>query len=485
MKLLDILTAPWAIQPEKLLEMQEIYATHLRGDKIDLEAVEARLGRPLANEQQEYTVDSRGVAVLPIDGVIAHKANMFTRISGGASSQMLSLQVESALLDARVKALVLFIDSPGGVVNGGFELAEQVFAFGQQKPVVTVSDGALASLAYLIGAAANAVYVTGPAVEVGSIGVVRTHDYRPAPSATAGGRTTEITAGRYKRIATPLAPLSDEGRAYLQADVDYLYSIFVDHVAAYRGVSAEAVLEHMADGRVFRGQQAVDVGLVDGISTLDQITDLLAEKPQTFATRRKAQVRVAVAAAGTAGAAALDEPAADMPPGDSTLSGENRMNQDTVLTRESLERDHAALFEQVRSEFVALGATRERERIQAVEAQLIRGHEALINTMKYDGKSTAGDAAQAVLAAERTLQSNALKALADEAPKPVPQLPAPAAELTPEQKAHAELAGLTLEDRCKKQWDTDASLRQEFGSLGAYTAFARAEADGRARIKKG
>ena len=56
MKLLDIVTGPWAIQPAKLLEIQAIYATHLRGDKIDLEAVEKRLGRPLNNEPKGYEI---------------------------------------------------------------------------------------------------------------------------------------------------------------------------------------------------------------------------------------------------------------------------------------------------------------------------------------------------------------------------------------------------------------------------------------------
>ena len=70
MKLLDVLTAPWAIEPAKLLEIQAIYATHLRGDKIDIEAVEKRLGRPLANETKAFDIID-GVAVLPIEGVIA------------------------------------------------------------------------------------------------------------------------------------------------------------------------------------------------------------------------------------------------------------------------------------------------------------------------------------------------------------------------------------------------------------------------------
>ena len=77
MTLIDLLTGPWAIAPDKLLELQAIYATHFRGDKIDLPALEARLGRPLAHEQQDYRIEPGGVAVLSLSGVMAPKANLF------------------------------------------------------------------------------------------------------------------------------------------------------------------------------------------------------------------------------------------------------------------------------------------------------------------------------------------------------------------------------------------------------------------------
>nr|SPS05542.1 protein of unknown function [Candidatus Nitrotoga fabula] len=76
MKLLDILTAPWAIDPAKLLEIQAIYATHLRGDKIDIASVEAKIGRPLNSQQLRYFIQD-GVAILPIEGVIAKRMNLF------------------------------------------------------------------------------------------------------------------------------------------------------------------------------------------------------------------------------------------------------------------------------------------------------------------------------------------------------------------------------------------------------------------------
>ena len=81
MTLSDLLTSPWAILPESLREIQKIYATHLKGEKIDIAAVEARVGRKLANEPQQYTVRDGGIAVLSIDGPIAPKANLFTQIS--------------------------------------------------------------------------------------------------------------------------------------------------------------------------------------------------------------------------------------------------------------------------------------------------------------------------------------------------------------------------------------------------------------------
>ena len=86
MSILEILRAPWAIAPDKLAEIQSIYDTHLRGEKINIDAVEARLGHSLQNEPTAYTVQDGGVAVLNIDGVIAPKANLFTRISGGVSA---------------------------------------------------------------------------------------------------------------------------------------------------------------------------------------------------------------------------------------------------------------------------------------------------------------------------------------------------------------------------------------------------------------
>ena len=443
MTLLDLITGAWAIEPDKLREIQAIYATHLRGEKIDIAALEARLGRPLASEQQQYTVEPGGVAVLRMSGVIAPKANLFMQVSGAMSTQMATRQLESALADQRVRSIVLAIDSPGGNVIGTPEMAAAVREMSAIKPIVTHSDGALASAAYWIGSAANAVYLSGPTVQAGSIGVVIDRTYNPA----SASREESIVAGRYKRFSKANEPLSDEARAIVQADVDYVYSLFVDQVAAYRDTTSEQVLERMADGRVFRGQQAIDAGLVDGVLTLDALVESMATDPAPYAKRRKAVFAVA----------ALPSPSAGAAPKDKTTTREKEPvmpeADNKPVTRASFEQDHAPLFAQLRGEFSTLGATQERERIQAVLAvgANLPGHEALLNTLAFDGKTTAPEASMAVLKAEGDQRAAAIKAHQDDAPAAAKGSAAPADTVAKtkdqqvaEAQAHAKANGVDL-----------------------------------------
>jgi signal peptide peptidase SppA len=443
MKLIDLVNAPWALMPERLAEIQSIYATHLRGDKIDLDAVEQRLGRPLNNQPTAYTVHEGGVAVIDIEGVIAAKANLFTQVSGGLSARMLEKAMLDAKADPAVKSLIQVHDSPGGSVFGTPEVAVASRAFAEEKPLVSIATAQMCSASYWIGSAANAIYITGPTVQVGSIGVVATHEYNPR----ASGQVTEITAGQYKRIASGSAPLSMEGKAYLQAQVDHLYQVFVDTVAMQRGVSAEQVLERMADGRVFTGQQAIDAGLVDGVSSLDALVAELASNPDRYAKRRKAVFAVGSPSKG-AGAAPKDK---------TTVKKGSSMSDDNIITRASLEQDHAAVFAQVKAEFMAVGAQSERDRISGVREQVIPGHEALIEQLAFDGKTSPAEAAMAVNAAQRSALAAAASAHANDAPNAAPAAAAPAdtaakskADVAIEAQAYAAANGVDIVTALKK-----------------------------------
>lgn len=405
MKLLDVLTAPWAIEPAKLLEIQAIYATHLRGDKIDIAGVEAKLGRPLANEPKPYTIQD-GVAIIPVEGVIAKRANLFSQISGGVSTELVGRDFKDALADPGVHSIILAVDSPGGTVDGTITLANLVAS--SSKPVITLASGTMASAAYWIGSAAASCYITDATTIVGSIGVVATHQDVSKAQEQQGVKTTEIFAGQYKRIASSYAPLSKEGRQTMQDQVDYTYSLFVSAVAKQRGVSEDTVLKNMADGRIFIGQQAIDAGLVDGVSTLDALVQQLN------------QDRTSGPSAGRPGAQTNRAGVAQVPT--------HSQGAEMPITREQIAAEAPEVLAAIQQE----GATAERERIQAVEAQAIPGHDKLISALKFDGKSTAGDAAMAVLAAEKQTRNAAASALASEAPKPLALVPAaaipPAAE---------------------------------------------------------
>jgi len=443
MNLLDFLSSPWAIQPDKLLEIQGIYAAHSRGDRIDIAGLEARLGRPVVNEPSAcYVVD--GVAVLPLTGVLSKRMNMFSQISGGVSTQLAERDLNAALSDPSVHSIILHVDSPGGQVDGVQTLARAVTAGKEIKPIVTLAGGVMASGGYWFGSAANAVYIEDETTMVGSIGVLANHVDVSKEEETRGRKTTEVTAGKYKRIDSQYGPLTDEGRQSLQDRVDALYSVFVGDVANHRGVAIEKVLADMADGRVFVGRQAIDAGLVDGITTLSAlITQLNSERTPS-----------------------ASKPAASKP---NPIQG-NFMDPKQI----------AAEFPEAVAAFRAEGATAERERIQAVQAQSMPGHDALIASLMFDGKTSGAEAAVQVLNAERGARTAAAANLRSDAPKPVTFV-APSDD---KPAATGPGADAPIEERAKHNWDADASLRNEFSSLGAYQAYMEATETGRARTFK-
>lgn len=155
------------------------------------------------------------------------------------------------------------------------------------------------------------------------------------------------------------------------------------------------------------------------------------------------------------------------------------------MDRATLEQAHPALFAQLQTEFLAAGATAERARIQAVESAIIPGHEALVAALKFDGKTTGGDAALAVNQAERTIRTAQGKAANADAPRPVASTPPATVETSLETQAAAEkqrIEALPIEERCKAKWDASAELRAEFSSLADYTAYTKAEQSGKVRM---
>lgn len=461
MRILDVLTSPWAISPSRLHEILGIYRAHLRGEKIDWKAMQEKLALVVGDRPQReaYPVID-GVAVIEVKGVLTKGMSFFSYLFGGSSMKQIGKAIAAAVSDQVVKAILLDVDSPGGTVDGTEELAEAVYQARGVKPIVAFTDGMMASAAYWIASGADALYISGDTVEVGSIGVVATHIDQSKWDEMMGDKYTEITAGRYKRLVSAHKPLTDEGAGYLQDQVDYIYSAFVDAVARNRGVDAEEALQ-MADGKIFIGRQSVEVGLVDGVSTFDELAAKLAAGESLAASQNNAEKEDMIVT--------LEELKTKHP----AVYAEALAEGKTAGLAEATDAARLAGIEEGRSQ----GAATERERILSVQEALIPGHEQIVAEAVRDGKSTAGEVALKICAAEKQTRDAVLEQYKKDGASAA-AVPAVAAPIAP---APAN-PDLPLDERAKADWDKDAELRKEFKTIEAYKAFlANAEA-GHVRI---
>ncbi len=243
----------WAITPEGL---EQIIA--IAQGCGDLEAVAAKLGGRLPNTRNVQNRD--GVAVIPVIGPIFRYANVFTEISGATSIQTLATDFSAALADPAIKAIVLEVDSPGGMAAGVSEFAAMVRAGTAKKPVVAYVSNFGASAGYWIPSAAQKIVVADTAM-LGSIGMVL------RVGITKDSGTVEIVSSQspFKRVDAS----TDDGRDRIQATVDAMAAVFVESVARYRGVSVDHVLFNFGQGSLLVGRDAVQAGLADQLGSLE------------------------------------------------------------------------------------------------------------------------------------------------------------------------------------------------------------------------
>lgn len=231
--------------------------------------------------QKRPSIDAPvGIAVIPVVGSLVRRTLGLDPASGFTSYAEIAGMVDAALSDPSVEGIVLDIDSPGGEAGGVFELGERIRAADAIKPVWAVSADSAFSAAYAIGCSASRLMVSRTG-GVGSIGVIAMHVDQTARDAQQGYRYTPITAGDHKNDFSPHEKLGPEAHARLQAEVDRLYSMFVDHVAAMRKLDADAV--RATEAGIYFGMDAVTAGLADAVGSLDAV---LAEFSSFLVARR-------------------------------------------------------------------------------------------------------------------------------------------------------------------------------------------------------
>jgi signal peptide peptidase SppA len=251
-------------------------AKEVAGLTLTQKEVEARIG----TVEEPTPRSSSAIAVLPVWGTITHRnfgGGLWALLFGGASTEALSAKVRQLAADDTVSAIVLDVDSSGGVYEGVPELWKTIYEAREQKKVIAVANGLAASAAYYIASAATEVVVI-PSGLVGSIGVVHFHVEMSEMLEREGVKYTVTRAGKYKAEGNPFEPLTDEAQEHIQGLVDDAYGQFVKDVAKGRGVKVSDVRNGFGQGRVVTAKEALAEGMVDRIGTLDEVLTKLAPR---------------------------------------------------------------------------------------------------------------------------------------------------------------------------------------------------------------
>jgi len=251
-----ISTAAWAMERNAL---EKFCMQVVRGDLSEKE--DKALGKM-------YGL-AGNTAVIPLRGVVSKYPTW-----GGTDVNTVRRALDLAVVDSDVKNICLYVDSPGGTVDGISDLSDALHAACKNKHVVAFASGMMASAAYWLGCACDAIVVSQDAI-VGSIGVYTVLMDYSKMAENYGIKFELIRTGKYKGADVPVTPISKEQREQAQYLVDSFYTLFVNKVSTYRDMDL-AEVQKLADGRVFVGKAAVELGLADGVGTLDSVIAALA-----------------------------------------------------------------------------------------------------------------------------------------------------------------------------------------------------------------
>jgi protease-4 len=214
------------------------------------------------------------IAVIPVHGAIAHAASPFGNF---ATDDRLTRMVRIARLDPRVKGVVLHVDSPGGSALASDRMHHEIVQLAREKPLVACMANVAASGGYYVAAPAHKIVCEAVTI-TGSIGVVGARLTAAPLMAKLGINTETVQRGARAGLLSGGQPLSEDERSALMRQLESTYRTFVRVVAQGRKMKVEDV-EPLARGRVYTGEDAKALGLVDVLGGFDvalrEVTALL------------------------------------------------------------------------------------------------------------------------------------------------------------------------------------------------------------------
>ena len=215
------------------------------------------------------------VGVINVEGAIVGGRSLdFFGATTGADRLLTDLR--KAAEDPDIRAVVVRMNTPGGSAAASEELGQEIRNLRDRgKPVVVSMADMAASGGYWVACYADRI-VASPGSMTGSIGVIFQHANLSELYEKLGIEFETITSGAFKDMGSSDRPLTDDERRIMQAMLDDIFDQFVAVVAEGRDMSTEEVLE-VADGRIFTGRQALELGLVDQLGSYHDALDLAAE----------------------------------------------------------------------------------------------------------------------------------------------------------------------------------------------------------------
>lgn len=329
---------------------------------------------------------ANGVAIIPISGLLINRFGSSWGFVTGYN--FVRTQINQAKADPDVELIVLDVNSCGGEAAGCFELADDIYAAREDKPILAVVDSNCYSAAYALGSAASKVVLT-PSGGVGSIGVVAMHISVEKMLDKAGYDITFVYAGKHKVDGNPYQKLPADVKASIQDGVDKSYEKFVATVARNRGLDAQAVRD--TEAQIFRADDALALGLIDAIQPPSQA--------------------VAAFISELSGSDQPEEP--DPMSDNATKPGES--------AAAAAPANIDAAVQQARSAGMTEGANAERERTKAIlSCEQASGKTKLAHELAFNTNLTV-EQAQGILAAAAPEKTEAA------APAPAPAAAAPSA----------------------------------------------------------
>jgi protease-4 len=215
-----------------------------------------------SNSKTDIFTKKEGVGIIELKGLIV-------------SSEQILKHLTEFRNNPNVKSIVLRIESPGGAVGAAQEIYKEVKRTNEVKPVVASMGSMGASGGYYAALGADNI-IANPGTMTGSIGVIVKFPNLEGLFEKIGYKSEVIKSGPLKDVGASNRPLSEEERNLMQDLIDNVYNQFVRDIAAARSMPEETIFE-LADGRIYTGEQALEVGLIDSLGNFTDAITLAAD----------------------------------------------------------------------------------------------------------------------------------------------------------------------------------------------------------------